>query len=104
MGKTRDLFNKTGTIKGTFLEGVGMIKDSNGMDLTELKRVRKGGKNTQKNYTKTVNDPGNHDDVVTHLGLDILESEVKWALGSITTKKTNGGDGIPAEIFQNSKR
>ena len=68
-----------------------------------MKRLR-GGKNTQKNYTKNLNDPDNHNGVVTHLGPDILESEAKWVLGSITTKKTSGGDGIPAELFQNSKR
>ena len=63
--------------------------------------LRKGGKNTQKNYTKNdFHDPDNHDGVITHLEPDILECEVKWALGSITKKKASGGDGIPVELFQ----
>ena len=65
------------------------------------KRLRRGGKNTQKNCTqKGLNDPDNHDGVVTHLEPDILECGVKWALGSITTSKASGGDGIPVELFQ----
>ena len=71
------------------------------MDLTEQKILRRGGKNTQKNYTKKhLNDPDNHDGVITHLGLDILECKLKWALGSITTNKASGGDGIPVELLQ----
>ena len=70
------------------------------MDPTEADLLIKGGKNTQKDYKKDLNDPGNHDGVITHLEPDILESEVKWALGSITTNKARGGDGIPAELFQ----
>ena len=63
--------------------------------------LRKGGKDTQKNYTKKdLNDLDDHDGVITHLEPDILESKVKWALGSITTNKASGGDGIPAELFQ----
>ena len=62
--------------------------------------LRRGGKNTQKNYTKDFNDPDDHDGVLTHLEPNILECEVKWALGSITTNKASGGDGIPAELFQ----
>ena len=63
--------------------------------------LRRGGKNTQKNCTKTdFHDPDNHDGVITHLEPDILECEVKWALGSITMNKASGGDGIPAELFQ----
>ena len=65
------------------------------------KILRRGGKNTQKNYTKkNLNDPDNHNGVITHLELDILEHEVKWALGSITANKASGGDGIPVELFQ----
>ena len=89
---------------------MGSIKDRNGMDLTEAedikkrwkkKRRRRGGKNTQKNYTKKyLNDPDNHDGVITHLEPDILECEVKWVLGSITMNKASGGDGIPVELFQ----
>ena len=79
---------------------MGTIKDRNGKNLKQ-KRLRRGGKNTQKNYTKKdLHDPDNHDGVITHLEPDILEYEVKWALGSITTNKANGGDGIPAELFQ----
>ena len=64
-------------------------------------RLKRGGKNTLKNCTKKgLNDPHNHDGVITHPEPDILESEVKWALGSITTNKASGGDGIPAELFQ----
>ena len=70
------------------------------MDPTEADLLIKGGKNTQKDYKKDLNDPGNHDGVITHLEPDILECEVKWALGSITTNKASGGDGIPVELFQ----
>ena len=67
----------------------------------EKKKKRRGGKNTQKNYTKKyLNDPDNHDGVITHLEPDILECEVKWVLGSITMNKASGGDGIPVELFQ----
>ena len=71
------------------------------MDLTEAEDLRRGGKNSQKNYTKKdLHDPDNHDVVITHLEPDILESEVKWALGSINMNKASGGDGIQAELFQ----
>ena len=71
------------------------------MDLTEAKILRQGGKNLQKNYTKKdLHDPDDHDGVITHLEPDILECEVKWALGSITTNKASGGDSIPVELFQ----
>ena len=69
------------------------------------KILRRGGKNTQKNYTKKdLQDPDKHNGVITHLEPDILECEVKWALGSITTNKASGGDGIPVELFQILKR
>ena len=64
------------------------------------KILRRGGKNTQKNYKKDLHDPDNHDGVITHLEPDILECEVKWALGSITMNKASGSDGIPVELFQ----
>ena len=64
------------------------------------KILRRGGKNTQKNYTKDLHNPDNHNGVITHLEPDILECEVKWALESITTNKASGGDGIPVELFQ----
>ena len=80
---------------------MGSIKDRNGLDLTEEKILRRGGKNTQKNCTKKdLHDPDDHDGVTAHLEPDILECEVKWALGSITTNKASGGDGIPVELFQ----
>ena len=71
------------------------------MDLTEAEDIKRGGKNTQKNYTKkTLMNPDNHNAVITPLEPDILECEVKWALESITTNKASGGDGIPAELFR----
>ena len=71
------------------------------MDLTEAEDIKRGGKNTQKNCTKkNLHDPDNHDGVITDLEPDILECEVKWALGSITMNKASGGDGIPGELFQ----
>ena len=80
---------------------MGKVKDRNSMELTEKKRFKKGGKNTQKNYTKKdLHDPDNHDGVIIHLKPDILEYKVRWALGSITTNKVSGGDGILAELFQ----
>ena len=76
------------------------MKCRNGKDLTEQKRLRRGGKNTQKNCTKGLHVPDNHNGVVTYLEPDILECEVKWAIGSITMNKASGGDGIPVELFQ----
>ena len=100
MGKTRDLFEKTRHTKGTFYAKIGTIKDKNGKDKKQKqKRLIRGGKNTQKNCTKTV-DWDNHDGVVTHLEPDILECVVKWALGSITTNKASGGDENPAKLFK----
>ena len=98
MGKTRDLFKKIRATKGTFHAKMGLIKDRNCMDLTEAEDIRRGGK---KNCTKKdLQDPDNHDGVITHLEPDILECDVKWALGSITRNKASGGDGIPAKLFQ----
>ena len=81
---------------------MGTIKDRKSKDLTESEEIKKGWQEyTEELHTKkNLNDPGSHDSVVTHLELDILESEVKWALGSITTNKTSGSGGIPAELFQ----
>ena len=81
---------------------MGTIKDRNGVDLTEDPKILiTGGRNTQKNCTKKdLHDPDNHDGVITQLEPDILECEVKWALGSITANKASGGDGIPVELFQ----
>ena len=80
---------------------MGAIKDRNGMNLTEAEVVKKRWREyTEELYKKVLNDLGNHDGVVTHLEPDILENEVKWALGSITINKASGGDGIPVEPFQ----
>ena len=101
MGKTRDLFKKIRDTKGTFHAKMGSIKDRNGMDLTEAENIKKRQQEyTEELYKKDLHDPDNHDGVITHLQPDILESEVKWALESITTNKASGGDGIPAETFQ----
>ena len=101
MGNTRDLFKKIRDTKGIFLAKMGTIKDRNCTDLTEAEDIRKGGKNTQKNYTKKdLHDPDNHNGLITHLETDILECKVKGALESITTNKASGGDGFPAELFQ----
>ena len=101
MGKTRDLFKKIRDTKGTFHAKMGSIKDRNGMDLTEAEDIKKRWQEyTEELYKKDLHDPDNHDGVITHLEPDILECEVKWALGSITTNKASGGDGIPVEIFQ----
>ena len=101
MGKTRDLFKKIRDTKGTFHAKMGSIKDRNGMDLTEAEDVKKRWQEyTEELYKKDLNEPDNHDGVLTHLEPDILEGEVKWALGSITTNKASGGDEIPAELFQ----
>ena len=101
MGKTRDLFKKIRDTKGTFDTKMGTRKDKNGMNLTQKqKKFRRGGKNTQKLHKKDLHDPDNQEGVITHLELDILEYEVMWALGSITTNKARGGGGIPVEVFQ----
>ena len=101
MGKTRDLFKKIGDTKGTFHAMMGTIKDRSGMDLTEAEDIKKRcQEKTEKLYKKDLYDPDNHDGVITHLETDILECEVKWALGSITTNKASGGDRIPVELFQ----
>ena len=101
MEKTRDLFKKTRDIKGIFHAKMGTIKDRNGMDLTEAEYIKKRWQEyTKELYKKDLHDPDNHDGVMTHLYLDILDFEVKWALGSITTNKASGGDGIPVELFQ----
>ena len=101
MGNTRDLFKKIRDTKGTFHAKMGSIKDRNGMDLTGAEDIKKRWQEyTEELYKKDLNDPDNHDGVITHLEPDILECEVKWAFGSITMNKATGGDGIPAELFQ----
>ena len=100
MGKTRDLFKKTGDIKEIFNARMGMIKDRKFKDLTEAEEIKKKWQeNTEKIYKKGLDDLDNNV-VITYLELDILECEVKRVLGIITTNKANGGDGIPAELFQ----
>ena len=80
---------------------MGSIKDRNGMDLTEAEAIKKRWQEyTEELYKKDLHDPDNHDGVITHLEPDILECEVRWALESITSNKTGGGDGIPVELFQ----
>ena len=99
--KTRDLFNKIRDTKGTFHAKMGSIKDRNDMDLTEVEDIKKKWQEyTEELYKKDLHDPDNHDGVITHLEPDILECKVKWALGSITTNKASGGDGISVELFQ----
>ena len=101
MGKSRDLFKKIRDTKGTFHAKMGTIKDRNGMDLIEAEDIKKKWQEyTEELYKKDLHDPDNHDSVITHLEPDILECEVKWALGSITTNKASGGDGIPVELLQ----
>ena len=101
MGKTRVFFKKIRHTKGTFHVKMGSIKDRNSMDLTEAEDIEKRWQEyTEELYKKDLYDPDNHDDVITHLQPDILECEVKWELGNITTNKASGGDGIPVELFQ----
>ena len=100
MGKTRDLFKKIRDAKGTFQAKMGSIKDKNGMDLTKTEDMKKRCQEyTEEQYKKDLHDPDNHSGVITYLQPDILECEVKWALGSITMNKASGGDGIPVELF-----
>ena len=96
MGKTRNLFKKIRDTKGTFHAKMGSIKDRNGIDLKEAEDIKRWKEYREELYRKDLHDPDNHDGVITHLEPDILEYEVKWALGSITMNKASGGDGIPA--------
>ena len=100
MGKTRDLFKKIRDTKGTFHIKMGSIKDRNGMDLTEAEDTKKRWQEYTELYKNDLYDPDNHDDVITNLEPDILESEIKRALENITRNKASGGDGIPVELFQ----
>ena len=101
MGKTRDLFKKIRDTKGTFHAKMGSIKDRNGMNLTEAEDIKKRWQEyTEELYKKDFHDPVIHDGVITNLEPDILECEVKWALGRITMNKVSGGDGIPGELFR----
>ena len=95
MGKTRNLLKKIRDTKRTFHEKMGLIKDRNGMDLTEAEDIKKRWQEYTEVYKKVLHNSDNHDGVITHLEPDILECEVKWALGSITMNKASGGNGIP---------
>ena len=100
MGKTRDCFKKIRDTKGTFHGKMGTIKDRKSMDLTEGEDIKKRWQEYIKElYIKDLNNPDNHDCVITHLEPDILECEVQWALRRITMNRASGGDGIPAELF-----
>ena len=101
MGNTRDLFKKIRGTKGIFHAKMGTIKGRNSMDLTEAEDIKKKWQEyTEELQEKDLHDPDNHDGVITHLEPDILECEVKWALGSITMNKASGCEGTPAELFQ----
>ena len=101
MGKTRDLFSKIRDTKGTFHAKMGTRKDRNGMGLTAAEDIKKRWQEyTEELYKKDLHNPDNHDGVITHLEPDILECEVKRALGSISINKDSGGNGIPVELFQ----
>ena len=100
MGKTRDLLKKIRDTKGTFHAKMSTIKDRNGMDLTEAEDIEKRRQEYTELYKKDLHDPDNQDGVIIHLEPDILECEVKRALGSITTNKASGGDGTPVELLQ----
>ena len=101
MGKTRGVFKKIRDIKGTFHGKIGTIKERNRMDLTGAEDIKKRWqKYTEELYKKDLNGPGNQNGMVTHIEPDILECEVKWALGSITMNKASGGHGISVELFQ----
>ena len=104
IGKTRNLFKKIGDTKGTFHAKMGSIKDRNAMDLTEAKDIKKRWQEyTEEIYKKELHDPDNQNGVITHLESDILKCKVKLTLGSITTNKASGGDGIPVEYFKSWK-
>ena len=101
MGKTRDLFKKIRDTKETFHAKMGTIKHRNSIDVTEAKDVKKKWQEFRRStHKKGLNDVDNHEGVISHLESDILECEVKWALGSITTNTASGGNGNTVELFQ----
>ena len=105
MGKTRDLFKKIRDTKGICHTKMVTIKDRNGVNLTEAEDIKKTWQEyTEELHKKDLHDPDNHDGVITHLEPDILEYEVKGALGSMTMNKASGGDGIPIDIFEIPKK
>ena len=98
---TKDLFKKIRDTKGTLHAKMGLIKDRDIMDLTEAEDIKKRWQEyTEELSKKDLHNPDNHDDMTTHLEPDILECEVKWALGSLNMNKVGGGDGIPVKLFQ----
>ena len=96
LGKTRDSFKKIRDTKRAFHAKMGTIKNKNGIEPTEAEDIKKRW--LKELYKKDLHDPDNHNGVITHLEPDILECEVKWALGSITMNKASGGEGIPVEL------
>ena len=100
MGKTRDLFKKIRDTKGTFHAKMSTINNRNGKDQTEAEEIKKFQEYTEELYKKGLNDLDNHNGVVTHIQPDILECEVKWALGSITMNQAGGVGGIKVELFK----
>ena len=103
MGKTRDLFKKTRDTKGTFHAKMGLIKDRDGMDLSEAEDIKRWQEYTEELYKKDLHDQDTHDGVITHLDPDILKCEVKGSLESITTNKASGGEEFQLSYFK-SKR
>ena len=101
MGKTGNIFKKLGHIKGMFHSRRGTVKERNNKDLTEAEEIKKQQQEcTEELYKKGINDPDNHEGVVSHLEPGILKCEIKWAVGSITTSKASGSDGILAELLK----
>ena len=100
MGKIRDIFKKIGDVKGPFHTKMGMIKDRNNKEVTEVEEIKKWQEYMEELYEKGLNDQNNHSGVVTHLDPNILEYEVKWALGSVTMNKASGGDRTPVDLFK----
>ena len=102
MGKTKGLFKKIRDTKGTYHAKMGTIMDRNGMDLTEAEDIKRWKNYTEELYKRYLNDPDSHDGVIPYLEPEILQCEVKWALGSTTMNKASGGDGIPTELVLHS--
>ena len=100
MGKSRDLFKNIRDTKGTFHSKMDTIKDRNGMDLREAEDIKRWKKYTEELYKNVLHNLDNHNGVIAHIEPDILECKVKWTVGSVTTNKASGGDGIPVELFQ----
>ena len=101
VAKNRTRLSDSTELKGTFHAKMGSIEDRNGMDLTKAEDIKKRWQEyTEELRKKDLHDPDNHNGMITHLEPDILECKVKWVLGSITTNKASGDDGIPGELFQ----